>query len=617
MEYYLKNRDYKTHKPLTTINNIRNILSNIDCFTYEIIWQNIFKGFHSVRIETIDGFGTNGKGDNKEYALASAYGEFLERLQNNMHLGSKALTRRLYSKIKEETGFCFYPDERIITYEEIFELPSDFLKVFEKDIETDLNEYLELYFNRLKENSFNGAISIPFYDIKNKSIQYFPFNILHSLTGSNGMCAGNSPAEAIFQGICELLERYSTNLIYNKQLTPPTISKQILKKFKKQYAKIEEIEREGYKVIIKDFSAGKKLPCIGTIIIDEKRNYYRLNVGSDTHFPIALSRSLQEIFQGIKERKHLEDVMLPIPDVEHEYFLNSDKSSVDKRKEQFMQFTINGSGVFPKSLFGSENSYESDLSIFEGDSSYEDQIKSLNSFIEQLGFSLYIRDVSFLGFPAYHIFIPEISVIGKKSPSLMRNRDEKEVQRSFISDKVEDAFFPFLKMDKTKAKFLILALENEPMELMKDVLKLDFVNNSMWGQLRVSYFLVVLSIYTEDYIKAVNFLNMHTSEIDLRKFPYYKAAMLYLKDKVNKIDMEQTYLKLSKKFGTGIADEVINDFNPNNVLNGIHIPICPDCKNCVLINDCKTYETINLTVNVNNYAKNSNTNQNELYMLFS
>ena len=111
MEYYLKNRNYKTHKPITTINGIRHILSNIDCLTYEIAWQNIFEGFHSVRVETIDGFGTNGKGDSKEYALASAYGEFAERLQNNLHLGAKALTRRLYKKIKDDTGYCFYHSE--------------------------------------------------------------------------------------------------------------------------------------------------------------------------------------------------------------------------------------------------------------------------------------------------------------------------------------------------------------------------------------------------------------------------------------------------------------------------------------------------------------------------
>lgn len=424
------------------------------------------------------------------------------------------------------------------------------------------------------------------------------------------------PAEAIFQGICELLERYSTNLIYNNQLTPPTIPNEILKKYTKQYTLIEETEREGYKVIIKDFSAGKKLPCVGTIIIDEKRNYYRLNVGSDTHFPIALSRSLQEIFQGIKEKKDLSDIMLPIPDVEHVYFLNNDKKSIDMRKEQYMQFTINGRGVFPKSLFNPKSSYELDLNIFDGDSTYEEQIKSLASFINNLGFNIYIRDVSFLGFPAYHVFIPEISVLGKKSPSFIRNKDESEVQRSFTSDKIEDAFYPFSKMDKSKAEFLISALENEPFELMKDVIKLDFKHNSLWGQLKVSYFLVVLSVFIEDYSKAIHFMNIHLSNIDIDKYPYYKAAKLYLQDKINNIESNLIDIKLKERFGVEVSKEVIKDFNPRNVLYGINYPLCPDCEKCGLIKDCKTHGTINLSIKLNNYVKNSNTNQKELHNLF-
>ena len=286
------------------------------------------------------------------------------------------------------------------------------------------------------------------------------------------------------------------------------------------------------------------------------------------------------------------------------------------RKEQFMQYTIDGRGVFPISLFNSKSSYESDLNIFVGDSSYEDQIKSLVSFINNLGFNIYIRDVSFLGFPVYHVFIPEISVLGKKSPSFIRNRDESEVQRSFISDKIEDAFYPFSKMDKSKAEFLISALENEPLELMKDVVKLNFKYNSLWGQLKVSYFLVVLSVFLEDYEKAINFMNIHLSNIDIDKYPYYKAAMFYLKDKGNNIESKATEIKLIERFGFEVANEVIKDFDSKNILNGINFPLCPDCDKCSLIQDCKTYGTVNLSINLNNYVKNSNTNQKELQKLF-
>lgn len=34
------------------------------------------------------------------------------------------------------------------------------------------------------------------------------------LTGSNGMSAGNSSYEAIFQGICELFERYAASEVF-------------------------------------------------------------------------------------------------------------------------------------------------------------------------------------------------------------------------------------------------------------------------------------------------------------------------------------------------------------------------------------------------------------------
>lgn len=53
-----------------------------------------------------------------------------------------------------------------------------------------------------------------------------------------------------------------------------------------------------------------------------------------------------------------------------------------------------------------------------------------------------------------------------------------------------------------------------------------------------------------------------------------------------------------------------------DVLKGIKYPLCPDCDNCGLIKDCKTYETVNLSISVNNYAKISDTNQKELNKLF-
>ena len=80
--------NFKTHKdklPQNTINEIRNILSDLGFFVYESEWHSFTDNCHSVRLgnDELQCF-TNGKGISKQYALASAYAEFMERLQGNL-----------------------------------------------------------------------------------------------------------------------------------------------------------------------------------------------------------------------------------------------------------------------------------------------------------------------------------------------------------------------------------------------------------------------------------------------------------------------------------------------------------------------------------------------------
>lgn len=74
----------KDKLPLETINLIKKILSENKIKIKESKITNINNSVFSVRLElkNIPGVGTNGKGITKEYALASAYAEFMERLQS-------------------------------------------------------------------------------------------------------------------------------------------------------------------------------------------------------------------------------------------------------------------------------------------------------------------------------------------------------------------------------------------------------------------------------------------------------------------------------------------------------------------------------------------------------
>lgn len=73
---------YKDATPEDTISKIRTILIQKGFFTTEINWKSSMDKVFSCSVK-LDGlpFQVNGKGLSAKYALASAYGEFMERLQ--------------------------------------------------------------------------------------------------------------------------------------------------------------------------------------------------------------------------------------------------------------------------------------------------------------------------------------------------------------------------------------------------------------------------------------------------------------------------------------------------------------------------------------------------------
>lgn len=126
-------KPYKEESPSSTINNIRSILLEIGIFVTENFKQN--GDFYSCRIEIANEgleqyhIGTNGKGVSLELAFASAYAEFMERLQNNVLIGNTYYFSRYYSKecpfnsflnsVDGKIDFVYDPHEEIIELEEV------------------------------------------------------------------------------------------------------------------------------------------------------------------------------------------------------------------------------------------------------------------------------------------------------------------------------------------------------------------------------------------------------------------------------------------------------------------------------------------------------------------
>jgi YcaO-like protein with predicted kinase domain len=600
-------RVYKEDTPESTITRIRNILARMSTIPYESSWNNPYKGIYSLRLQTFDSegsFGTNGKGRSQIFALASAYAEFIERIQNGYITGVNSVNRFFLKKIKEANGFYFFPDEKILSKEEFLSLPLGYLKdIFQDKSKNTITEGIDIYFCRLKENGFDGPIAVPFYDCKNKSIIYFPLNLTLTLSGSNGMAAGNSCAEGIFQGLCELIERNAAATVYYNQLTPPTIPEIFLKAHKKEFEIIEEIKSNGFSVIVKDFSCGKSFPAIGVLIIDEENKKYRLDIGCDTEFSVALSRALTEIHQGIPNKEAFQKVLLPIPFEEHDYFLNNTEEDLMKRALQLQKFTINASGAFPKSLFEQNKSYPFNPDVFSPQENYTKEVQYLIKTFLNSNQTVYIRDVSFLGFPSFYIYIPEVSLIGKKEA--LDHGHKNIAFHSYIEqDKIEELFFPFSSFvqDRSKIqKFLSIIIPDNSEDIkgarMCDVLRLDFKDESYWATIPVTYFVTLCYFILQNYASAKNYLSLFIEETNNLNQKYYLDVMRYFnllsEGRGDDYILEQ------------IPEEIVNNFSSPKVLfSQIDIPNCPNCENCDLSEDCLTKNRIETAGKIAQEMKN-------------
>ena len=107
----------KESDPLKTVEAAGSILSAHNIFTTEI-WKNNGNDARSYSLQLLApelGVSTNGKGVTRRYALASAYGEFMERLQNMILLP----VEKLSADDTQTYGFCYFPDEETCSVREI------------------------------------------------------------------------------------------------------------------------------------------------------------------------------------------------------------------------------------------------------------------------------------------------------------------------------------------------------------------------------------------------------------------------------------------------------------------------------------------------------------------
>ncbi|MDB5788086.1 YcaO-like family protein, partial [Caballeronia mineralivorans] len=251
-----------------TIANMSGSLAELGMKIEIASWRNIVPNVWSLHIRDAHSpmCFTNGKGATKESALASALGEYIERLNcNHFYAGS------FWGEDIANAAFVHYPNERWFKPGRKDALPADILDAYCLEI---YNPDGELHGSHLVDtNSGNvqrGICSLPFVRQSDGEVVYFPSNLVENLFVSNGMSAGNTLAEAQVQCLSEIFERAVKREILEGEIALPDVPHEVLAKYPGILAGIQGLEEQGFPVLVKDASLGGTYPVMCVTLMNPR-----------------------------------------------------------------------------------------------------------------------------------------------------------------------------------------------------------------------------------------------------------------------------------------------------------------------------------------------------------
>ena len=528
-----------------TLARFKHVAAKLGLELVEEQWLNPLPNVWSVHLSVAScpALYSNGKGSSKEAALCSAYGEIYERLATHMSFSDFFL-----GKSRSEGKFVHFPDERWTKLNDSDEEPtplnSEILNVKLRalygklhnsargntDYDPELSEITaqsshgqeeseELFLNHLidlqSSNIERGVCSLPFTNVRNGEIVYFPVNLLDNLYASNGMSAGNTEYEALVQGLSEILERYVKGKIIREGLALPVIPDKILQKYPKFYESLQTMQSAELKVVCYDASLGGKYPVVCIVLFNQSNGTCVASFGAHPIFEVAIDRTLTELMQG-RTLSDLDAFEEPSFDLEQ-------TSSIVNIESHF----IDSTGLLPMQMFKRKPMFKFVSWDFAG--STHDQYKALRYIIDKLGFDIYVRTYQNLGLPVYRIIVPGMSEIYPFDDLIYNNTN------NYLSYQEGIFSLPSSQEEPQAYADYIEELENDEVPddaFVAQSLGLLPDSDSLWAQLRFGELKCLLALEAEDYDRALEYaqwtLAFTRDNISLEHRRFYQCLIKYL-----------------------------------------------------------------------------------------
>jgi len=530
-----------------TIANMSGILAGLGMKIEIASWRNIVPNVWSLHIRDAHSpmCFTNGKGATKESALASALGEFIERLNCNFFYNDQFWGEELAN-----APFVHYPDERWFQPGPNDELPSEILDAYCRKVYDREGELRGSHlFDTNSGNEARGIVSLPFVRQSDGEVVYFPSNLIENLYLSNGMSAGNTLAEAQVQCLSEIFERAVKREIIEGEFALPDVPAEVLAKYPGILAGIQGLEAQGFPVLVKDASLGGEFPVMCVTLMNPRTGGVFASFGAHPSLEVALERSLTELLQG-RSFEGLND--LPAPTFE---------AQAVTEPNNFVEHFIDSSGVVSWRFFSAQSDYEFLEWDFtgQGEDSNVQEAATLFGILEGMGKESYMAVYEHLGATACRILVPDYSEIYPVDDLIWDNTNKALFFRADILN--------LHSLDDDELQALLERLIESELDDYTDITTLigiEFDDNTAWGQLTILELKLLIFLALKQYEEAKECVEMFLQYNDntVERGLFYQAMNAVLEMELDDdLELDDYEANFRRMFGNERMDAVIGSVN--------------------------------------------------------
>ncbi len=526
-----------------TIANMSGVLAGLGIKIEIASWRNLVPNVWSLHIRDAHSpmCFTNGKGSSKESALASALGEYIERLNNNhFYAGS------FWGEDIANAAFVHYPNERWFKPGRKDALPAGILdanclQIYNPDGELRGSHLIDTNSGNVKR----GICCLPYVRQSDGAVVYFPSNLIENLFVSNGMSAGNTLREAQVQCLSEIFERAVKREILEGEVALPDVPHDVLAKYPGILAGIQGLEEQGFPVLVKDASLGGVYPVMCVTLMNPRTGGVFASFGAHPSLEVALERSLTELLQG-RSFEGLND--LPAPTF---------TSEAVTEPNNFVEHFIDSSGVVSWRFFSAKADHdfvEWDFSG-QGDNANAEEAATLFGILEGLGKEAYMAVYDQLGATACRILVPGYSEVYPVDDLIWDNTNKALLFRADILN--------LHRLDDASLEALLERLDNNELDDYSDIATLigiEFDENTVWGQLTVLELKLLIQLAlqqfeaTQELVGA--FLQYNDNTVERKLF--YQALNVVLEVRLDdELELADYLVNFRRMFGELRMDAVL------------------------------------------------------------